>query len=250
MPICHKFKSYNWENGFYTKDSILHTPYKPEVMFIGTFNHGWSWNKADFFYGRDMYMWPILANLFIYNNNYLNKPRNEKNSNPTLEEIFKICLKGKITFSDIVKGTKNEVNTIVNDNNIIVNSTFKWNNYSDKQLKELGKNEMLDDNVNEIIKYIKANKSLKHIYFTFKSETWLLKKRDEIISNIGNINSGSIFTPTGMGFRKNIFGFNNRCSSLSHCWIWNGELNKIHKKGYIHLDHDWLRRKGVSIMNF
>jgi hypothetical protein len=109
MSINHKFKHFNWGNGFFTKNTILHTPYKPEVIFIGTFNHGWDWNRADFFYGRDMYMWPILGNLFLYNKNYLTKPRNEANSSPTLTEIFKICFLGKITFADIVSGTKEDV---------------------------------------------------------------------------------------------------------------------------------------------
>lgn len=53
----HKFLNYNFENGYQTHNSILDTtPYKPEVIFIGTFNHGWDWNQSDFFYGRGMYL--------------------------------------------------------------------------------------------------------------------------------------------------------------------------------------------------
>ncbi len=55
--ILHKFLNTPqeiWNNGFTTKDAILQTPYFPKVLFIGTFNHGWIWNTADFFYGRDM----------------------------------------------------------------------------------------------------------------------------------------------------------------------------------------------------
>ena len=118
MSINHKFKNYNFSNGFFTENSILNTPYDPEVLFIGTFNHGWEWNIADFFYGRDMYMWPILANFFLYNKNYLTKPRNGKNNNPSLNEIFKICDLSKISFADIVSGTKSSVKIIQNKKTI------------------------------------------------------------------------------------------------------------------------------------
>jgi hypothetical protein len=64
--IIHKFNRYDFGFGFETTNGILNiTPYEPKVLVIGTFNHGWPWNKSDFFYGRDMYMWPALHNIFI-----------------------------------------------------------------------------------------------------------------------------------------------------------------------------------------
>ena len=50
MPILHKFQNHDWKNSFWTENSILKTDhYKPEVLFIGTFNHGWKCNPSDFF---------------------------------------------------------------------------------------------------------------------------------------------------------------------------------------------------------
>ncbi len=252
MAIYHKFKEFDWRNGFSTKDTILRPPYNPEIIFIGTFNHGWEWNMADFFYGRDMYMWPILANLFLYNSNYITTTRNHRSNNPTLSEIFRICKKGKITFADIVSGLDNEIPIQRHSQHILVNENFTWSNYSDKQLNSLGQKDYLIDNVTGIVDYINQNKSIRHVYFTFKSENWLLSKRDEIIRNISVDTAGSIFTPTGMGFRKNLLSFPNRCSTLSHCWIWNGMPHKVsvHKHDYINLNHDWLKSKGVDINVF
>src|SRR5689334_2487353 len=107
MPILHTFinSQPQWNNGFDTKDAILFkTPYEPEVIFIGTFNHGWPWNNADFFYGRGMYMWTIMANFFIHNSNVLVDRRIPPPGNgvPSLSQIFQICKDGKITFADIV----------------------------------------------------------------------------------------------------------------------------------------------------
>ena len=50
MSIYHKFQEQDFGNSFQTHNSILDkVSYDPEVIFIGTFNHGWSWNQADFF---------------------------------------------------------------------------------------------------------------------------------------------------------------------------------------------------------
>jgi hypothetical protein len=109
MAIEHKLINYNWGNGFKTTNTILNTPYEPQVMIIGTFNHGWNWNQADFFYGRGLYMWTVLANIFIYNQNCLSKQRTINNVEPSFEQLFTICKKGKLTFADIVLKTKPQV---------------------------------------------------------------------------------------------------------------------------------------------
>ena len=58
MPFTHKYQNFDFKNGFQTHDSILTiVPYKPEVIFIGTYNHGWSWNLSDFFlWSRNVYV--------------------------------------------------------------------------------------------------------------------------------------------------------------------------------------------------
>src|SRR5258708_1789519 len=111
MPIFHKFQFTNWANGFETTNAILDiTPYKPKVMFIGTFNPQTpNANFADFFYGRN-YFWPGLKNLFIHNGVVIASRRMPPNGippahnllDPTLAEIFCICLKLQLTFADLI----------------------------------------------------------------------------------------------------------------------------------------------------
>lgn len=169
MPFLHKYQQHNFGNGFETHDSILDTvPYELEVIFIGTYNHGWSWNKSDFFYGRDMYMWTIMGNLFLHGKNQLTKKRNAINDEPTKAEIFEICKKGRIVFADIVKGIKEEIPAVElkNERCVLVNNQYRWEGkknkkngfgeYSDGHLDQMGAQNWLDDNVEAIIQYINA----------------------------------------------------------------------------------------------
>jgi len=267
MPLKHKYLVHDFGNGFQTNNSILNkVPYDPEVIFIGTFNHGWSWNQSDFFYGRGMYMWPILANLFIHGQNNLINQRTINNNEPTKEQIFEICQKGRIVFADIVKGIKDEIHSVKleNENCILVNNEYRWETrsvfnkrigeYSDAHLDNLGENNWLDDNVNEIIRYINNTRSIKYIYFTFKSGHWIVRKLNEIKKGIRpDVKSCSIFTPTGNGFLKNIEQpFQERTWGITHCWVWNGLKHSvpIYRPDYGHLDHYWLRSKGINPDNF
>lgn len=256
MPFTHKYQEYDFLNGFQTHNSILDTvPYDPEVIFIGTYNHGWSWNNSDFYYGRDMFMWTILANLFLHNRNLLIAPRNEDNNVPTFSQLFDICKKGKIVFADIVKGVSENIKACEQNNKtILVNNKYEWSTYKDIKLDEMGSSGWLDDNVEAILEYIKNTKSLKHVYFTFKTGKWLREKLNDISNSVSeNISCCSIFTPTANGFRKILQApFNEKAWSLSHCWIWNGLDHDIpiNKPNYGHLDHKWLINKGVNPNNF
>lgn len=256
MPFTHKYQEYDFLNGFQTHNSILDTvPYDPEVIFIGTYNHGWSWNNSDFYYGRDMYMWTILANIFLHNKNLLIKKRNQKNNIPEFSQLFEICKRGKIVFADIVKGVSENIKACEQNNNtILVNNKYKWSTYKDKELDEMGSSGWLDDNVEAILQYINNTKSLNHVYFTFKSGNWLVDKLNDIINGLSRkISYCSIFTPTANGFWKNLQApFNKRAWSLSHCWVWNGLDNDtpINKPNYGHLDHKWLINNGVNPNNF
>jgi len=259
MAIRHKLEMYNFKNGFETKNAILHTPFNPEVIFIGTFNHGWDWNNADFYYGRGMYMWTILGNLFLHNKIdaliYKRTSVQGNNHNPTVDEIFEICKRGRITFADVVLGTIRNLSVEKNPykQSVLVNNSFEWKGYKDKPLDKMGANGWLEDNVSNIITYIKQTGSIKHVYFTFKSGGWLAKKMNLIIEGIQPVSACSIFTPTGNGFRKNLhFPYNLRSKSLAHCWVWNKRLHMIpvHKPGYGHLDHGWLRAHQVNPDNF
>lgn len=267
MPIRHKFENVPpmlagivWDPRFQTHNAILDvTPYEPEVIIIGTFNHEWPWNDADFFYGRGMYMWTILANMFVTNANVAIDCRNPPpgNNAPTLPEIFRICEKGKITFADIILGTKPDVPTLIDaaKRRVLVNNNnvYQWTGYKDAQLNTMGVNGWLDDNVNNIIDYIKRTPSIKHIYFTFKSGHWLVAKKNLIAAALPHVLSCSIFTPTGMGFGPNLPApFNERAWSIAHHWVWNTLPNivPINNLGYGHLDHAWLLRNGVNPNEF
>ncbi len=250
--VYHKFINYKWNSDFSTNNVLLNTPYDPEVLFIGTFNHGWDWNPADFFYGRNMYMWPILGNLFLHNSNHFTSPRTNKNDNPTLNQIFDICKRGKIAFTDIVLKTNLNISIIQQNESVIVNGNYNWDTYSDSHLNFMGSQGWLVDNVQNIIDFININKSIKHIYFTFKSGNWLVEKMQQIISSTNTATSASIFTPTGQGFRRNLTNYPNRAWSICHCWVWNNLPNgvPINKQDYGHLDHEWLRNCGVNPNDF
>lgn len=265
--MLHKFIRHNFKNGFETHDSILDiVPYKPEAIFIGTFNHGWQWNKSDFFYGRGMYMWPILGNLFIHGNNNLKQQRTFNNDVPSFHDIIKICHIGSFVFADIVRGIKPSISAIENigQQNIIVNNEYNWctrkikrqsvGQYSDTHLENMAGKDWLDTNVDKIIAYINKTPTIRNVYFTFKSGAWLVSQMNLIKKGIDkNINTCSIFTPTANGFGHKLSPpFQERAWGLTHCWVWNtlDNLIPIDRVGYGHLNHDWLVSKGVDPSKF
>ena len=257
MPIIHKFQEYNFGNGFQSHNSILDTvKYDPKVIFIGTFNHGWPWNNADFYYGRGMYMWTAMANLFLYNSNQLIGQRTSQNAFPTIQQVFDICMKGKMVFGDIVKGIKANVQVVERTQleSVFVNNDYIWKGYKDGHLDYMASRGLLDDNVEAIVEYINKTTTIKHVYFTFKSGAWIVDKLNEICDKIRlDVSYCSIFTPSANGFGQQLqVPFQERVWGLTHCWVWNG-LNHnipINRPNYGHLDHDWLRNSGVDPNKF
>lgn len=265
MAIRHKFENnpnngpiITWPKDYATTNAILtKTPYKPEVIIIGTFNHGWPWNDADFFYGRDMYMWTVMSNLFLNNGNVLTDRRNPLPANniPSLNQIFEICAKGKLCFADLILGTSHNIPIQINilNTNIVVNGQYNWRDYKDSRLNYMGTQGWLDSNVTNIIKFIRNTPSIKYIYFTFSTGgPWILGLKNAIMNAYPNITAGSIYTPTGMRL-ANFQGYNNRASSLAHHWIWNNANHPtvpINNPNYIYLNHAWLRKNGVNPNNF
>ncbi|MBK9412033.1 MAG: hypothetical protein IPN61_01190 [Bacteroidetes bacterium] len=228
-------------------------------MIIGTFNHGWPWNDADFFYGRGMYMWTIMANLFLSSANVRTSRRDPvpPNNNPTLADIFEICQKGKLCFADAVLGTRVGVPTVVNaaTQSILVNGMYQWTDYKDEHLNSMGAAGLLDDNVQGITAFIRRTPSIQHIYFSFATGgAWLIGLKNAIAASFPAINSGSIFTPTGNGFGNNLpEPFNQRAWSIAHHWVWNNMGHAtvpVMNPNYTHLDHSWLIRNGVNPNNF
>ncbi len=234
MPIRHRFENKPpdapanaWPQGYATTNAILSsTPYEPEVIIIGSFNHGWPWNDADFFYGRGMYMWTVMANLFLHNNNVLIARRNPSpgNNAPSLTQIFEICKRGKLCFADVVLGINAAIPAVENAaaQSFLVNGIYNWNDYKDGHLNHMGNLGWLDDNVQNIIQFIQDTPSIKHIYFTFATGgAWLVGLKNAVIAAFPNHQADSIISPTGNGFGTNLPGYPNRASSIAHHWVWN-----------------------------
>lgn len=265
MSIRHKFENkppdapaIAWPQGYSTTNSILKTPYDPEVIIIGSFNHGWTWNDADFFYGRGMYMWTMMANLFLHNSNTLISRRNPLpgNNAPTLTQIFEICNKGKLCYADVVLGTNAEVPVVINAaiNSVMVNGTYEWSDYKDDHLNHMGTLGWLDNNVQNIIQFIQVTPSIKHIYFTFATGgAWIVGLKNVIIGAFPKHQAGSIISPTGNGFGPNLAGYPERPFSIAHHWVWNNmghAAMPVTNENFTNLDHAWLIRNGVNPNNF
>lgn len=256
MSVKHKFYHNSWGNGFETHNAILDiTPYNPEVMIVGTFNPDTpNSNFADFFYGRN-YFWTAFKNLFIHNAIVLQKRRMPTNGfqienlNPTLQEIFELCSKLKLTFSDIVLEVMHNNNPIYQslpNDNIIING-IEYNLIQDglnsnigglQQLNALGQ---LNWNTNNIINYLCNNPQIKTIYFTRQpkgiwAEQWNLIVNHKSIKERLTTN---IFTPSGLGLKGK-----PRMKSLLNHWVHNIEPN------FGKIDNNWLIDKGVLIQNF
>lgn len=253
MPIKHKFYQKNFGNGFATNNAILSaTPYKPEVMFLGTFNPDTpNANFADFYYGRN-YFWTALSNLFISNSLVLRKRRMPQNGNPpavldpTLSEIFEICSRLKLTFSDLVVEVLHKGNpeyTFKNNDNVIFNQ-HEFNLIQDGQKDQVGGLAQLNFirqvnwNTQNIINYLCDNPQIKSIYFTRQPIGIWADQWQQIVNHkcmYGRL-ATNIFTPSGQG--KPVFHSMERL--LNH-WILNDNQN------FGRLDNNWLLSYGVNI---
>ncbi len=224
--------------GFKTQNAILNTtPYKPEVLIIGTFNPD-DGNEAEFFYGRNRnYLWRIFEN-FSNNNNALNGPNH---GIPQIGHIFELCTKFKLSFADLITETEVELN-----------------DYSDTLLNRECNRGQIQNNVEEIVKYICETDSIKYVYFTTKNENlrclWQLWLNIETLVHIerSDVEFGSILTPSGMGGVDNFNGL-HRAATIARYWIWVNAIPNIHpqpfpnQNGYAHLNHQWLQGCNVNI---
>lgn len=256
MAIKHIFYKTNFGNGFQTHNGILDiTPYKPEVMIIGTFNpYSPNKNFADFFYGRNFF-WPGFKNLFIHNNVEILNRRMPPNGvppvilNPPLTEIFELCAKLKLTFSDLVLEVLHHSNPnyeILENDNVIFNGV-EYNLIQDGQrgviggLQQLNALEQVNWNTQNIINYLCNNPQIKTIYFTRRptgiwATQWSLIVNHDCMK--GRLTT-NIFTPSGAG--KPVYRSMKRL--LNH-WVHNNNQN------FGRLDNDWLTNNGVILINF
>jgi hypothetical protein len=227
--------------GFKTHNVILKTtPYEPKVLIIGTFNPD-DGNGAEFFYGRNRnYLWRIFEN-FSNNNNALNGPAD---GIPQIHRIFELCLRFKLSFADLI--TKTEV---------------ELDDYSDTLLNRLCNRGQIQNNVEEIVKYICETESINYVYFTTKNES--LGCLRNLWTNVAmlvnqqrpDVQFGSILTPSGQGGVTNFIGL-HRAATIARYWIWVNAIPNIHpqpfpnQNGYVHLNHQWLQDCNVNINNF
>lgn len=256
MAIQHKFYNTVFGNGFSTTNAILNvTPYKPEVMIVGTFNPNTPYaNFADFFYGRNFF-WPAFKNLFVHNNVTLLNRRMPPNGappaqlNPTLSEIYEMCIKLKLTFSDLVLQVLHVNNPnyqILPNDNIIFNGQ-EYNLIQDGQqgtiggLQQLNVLGQIDWNTENIINYLCKNPQIKSIYFT-RRPTGIWAAQWNLIINhscmTGRLTT-NIFTPSGAGAPVN----RSMYRLLNH-WVHNANPN------FGVLDNNWLIQNNVVLNNF
>lgn len=256
MSISHKFRQTIFNDQFQTNNAILDiTPYKPEVIIIGTFNPNTpNDNFADFFYGRNFF-WPAFKNLFTHNNITLQKRRMPTRGtppntlNPTLEEIFLICKKIKVSFADLVieiLHNNNPKYNILSNDNIILDGQ-QYNLIQDKRkgdvygIEELDTIKQIKWNTDNIIKYLCQNPQIKSIYFTRKpNEIW--KREWNVLMNhecTKNRTFTNIFTPSGAGIPVNY-----TMTKLLNHWVHNTNAN------FGKLNNLWLENNGVTLNNF
>lgn len=252
MPVRHKFYQMDFGNGYVTHNAILDTaPYKPEVMFLGTFNPDTpNANFADFYYGRNL-LWPAFKNLFFHQQIVLQNRRMPQNGNPpavlnpTLLEIFEICARLKLTFADLVlevlhSGTPN-FQMLPNDNVIFDQQEFNLIQDGKKKniggLQQLNALKQVNWNTKNIINYLCDNPQIKTIYFTRRPTGIWLEHWNQIVNHeymAGRLLT-NIFTPSGQGRPV----FHSMAILLNH-WLHNDNPN------FGTLENYWLTIHGVN----
>lgn len=254
MPVPHKFLDDNWNNGFRTENAILKTElYKPNVLILGTYNPATpNANFADFFYGRNWF-WTAFKNLANGNFDMQNRrmPSNgipQFPLNPTIDEIFNLCILFKFSFADLISNVlvnQNEINFLPNDNVIINGNEYNLildnANNGINGLAELNQIGEVEWNTENIIKHLCENPQIEEIYFT-RQPTGIWLNQLNLIKNspcAKNRNYRVIYTPSA----SNLHGV-PRMNALINHWLFNNTPN------YNTLNHDWLINCGVNINNF
>lgn len=256
MTIKHKFIRTFFDNEFETHNAILNiTPYKPEVMIVGTFNPDTpNANFADFFYGRN-YFWNAFKNLFVHNAVVLMNTRMPRRGvpptilNPTRQEILQLCNKLKLTFSDLIlevlHNNKPNYQLLQNDNVILNNVEYNLIQDGQKQdirgLQQLNEIGQVHWNTQNIINYLCENPQIKTIYFTRQPTGVWAEQWNLIVKHICMVgrHMTNIYTPSGQSLKGK-----PRMNALLKHWIYSSETN------FGRLDNNWLIENGVALNNF
>lgn len=248
MAITHTFFSKDFLNGFQTHNAILDiTPYKPEVMFVGTFNAGTPGQKADFFYGRNFF-WPALKNLFFHNAVALTSRRMPTRGvppailNPTIIEVFELCGQLNLTFSDLIlEVLHRESPTCEIRTGKVIFEGVEYNLTDDNHLQALDNCGQVHWNTQNIIEYLCKNPQIKQIYFTRKPVGIYASQWNLIINHDcmrGRLTT-NIFTPSGAGDPVS-----RSMTRLLNHWIHNTNPT------FGTLNNTWLVNKGVTLNNY
>jgi hypothetical protein len=256
MPVQHKFIQTDFGNGCHTSNAILDTvPFVPEIMVIGTFNpHTPHDNYADFFYGRN-YFWPALVNLFTAPDDLLLSRRMPTRGapalplNPTLEEVFALTTRIKVTFSDLISQVLHNGNPEydIQDNDNVIYNGIEYNLIQDGMqngisgLQQLNAVNQVEWNTQNIIDYLHLSKSIRTVHFTRQPTGPFLAEWNSIINeDYGRqIEFSPIYTPTGAALPEA-----PRILQLIRHWLFNDNPN------YGTLDPEWLVANGANPDNF
>jgi hypothetical protein len=260
MPYYHRFKEHQFSNEISTTSAILSTtPYKPEVLIVGSFNPVDEGcvkpNCADFFYGRS-YFWPAI--LRIKNSILENPPppgaqRTPENRQPSIDDILSLCDQFKLSFADMVISVDNVLEDF---SDVRINAALTAQNAA--------------NNTEAIVKYICSHKSIKNVYATSNFNGSLEAIWDSIINGVNecrpnDVVFGSLITPSGNGVRRSFPDLKEqlepgkvRSADIARHWVWQNELypseiimdgpiSSLLKRPFNHFDHEWLAEKGVDI---
>ena len=239
MPVNHKFRDYNFQDGFITENAILKTNYNPEVLILGTFNPltNEDDNMADFFYGRNWF-WTCMFNIFHYQNVHLTTQRKFTPFpyNPSLLEIKNFCARYKLTFADLISNVLNNIEYDLIGNKAIIDHE-EYDLINDSDLGRLNAMNQVEWSTQYLIRHIAENSSIHTVYFTRKPiEPYLTQWSMLTNHNFGReVLFKKIFTPSGQGLAGS-----PRVNHLINHWLYNNNEN------YDRLDINWLLHHNID----
>ncbi len=240
MAILHTMCTKNWLGGFGTNNNAIltETPYKPEILIIGTYNPDTPENNAiaDFFYGRN-YFWPAFHNL-SNNNPILLLQRRDVGNAPNIEGIFNLCEHFRLSFADLIFSVMQNDNPVYQlEGNTVHFNDNNYNLIDDKDLAALNQVRQVEWNAHNIISYLTITPSIHTVYFTRQP----INPYQHYWNAIADHDYGrplqfkKIFTPAARRL-----GGNPLIARLLRHWLWNDAAH------YDTIDHDWLLGKGVG----
>ncbi|MDD5021289.1 MAG: hypothetical protein PHR82_04010 [Endomicrobiaceae bacterium] len=231
--IPHIFINKSFENFETNEYAILDkTPYKPEVLILGTFNPETKDNLPDFFYGRkENWFWYAFRSLC--GEKLIETKREETKRTKMLE----ICKNLKMTFADLI--FKLNIEKVNSTKNTVQIKHMKYNLIKDKDLEKL-KN-YIEWNTENIIQFLNKNNTIKAVYFTRRQNNIWENQCKKIQKNCKNVKFTNIYTPTGQRLKGK-----PRLKFLLKHWLYNNEPDNRFGK----LNQEWLSKHKVNLANF